>query len=679
MSLSDPITVLSGVGAKRAEGLEALGIKTVGDVLFYFPFRYDDLQERDLESAVDGEKITIKGTVVADPVVSRFGPRKTRVNIRLRVENVVVMVTFFNQPWLKDKFHADQQAAVYGKWEASRASMVGMRVLATQDEDSPSLAAIYPLSQSVHQKFLVGLIKEAFEKYGDQIESVVPAAIRTHFRLLEDKQLVAWMHFPETPQQAQLARRSAIFREFFLFEAKLQMIKHRDTAPAAGLSIPFDNERLKSFISTLSFELTNAQKRVVNEICADMRSERHMNRLLQGDVGSGKTIVAAICMYAAVTANFQAALMVPTEVLAEQHYQKLHKLFEPLPVHVSILTSSAKPAGRRAILADLASGETDIIIGTHALIQKDVNFANLGLAIIDEQHRFGVGQREILRSKGLKPDVLAMTATPIPRTLAITAYGEMDVSTIDELPAGRKPVQTTWVHKNEFGRVADQIKSEAHTGGQTFVITPLIAESEKVDLQNAESVFADLKQRLGANVSVALLHGQMKTEEKEDIMTAFSAGKIDVLVSTTVIEVGVDVPNATMMVILDADRFGLAQLHQLRGRVGRGSKAARCILVADPSTDTGISRMDVMTSTNDGFVVAQKDLELRGQGDIFGAKQSGMPDFRLGDPVGDFNILDAAQRSASELFTLDPDLNQADNQALRRALSATAVAAAGLN
>lgn len=679
MSLNDPVTVLGGVGAKRAEGLAALGIQTVGDLLFYFPMRYEDLQVRDLESALDGEKITIKGTVVAAPVVSRFGPRKTRVNIRLRVQHVVVMVTFFNQPWLVEKFEQDDQVAVYGKWDATRASLTGIRLLATQNEKSPSLAAIYPLNQQVHQKFLVGLIRSAFDLYGDEIVSVVPDDVRQRFKLLDDRTLVAWMHFPETGAQSQLARRSAIFREFFLFEAKLQLIKHRETSAAAGLMIPFDNQALRAFIGTLPFTLTRAQKRVVNEICADMRNEKHMNRLLQGDVGSGKTVVAAICLYAAMTARFQTALMVPTEVLAMQHMKKLTTLFAALPVRLACLTSSVKPAERQAILADLASGAIDLVIGTHALIQKDVDFANLGLVIIDEQHRFGVAQRQILRQKGLKPDVLAMTATPIPRTLAITAYGEMDVSTIDELPAGRQPVVTTWRHKNEMGHVIRDMQDAIAAGGQVFVITPLIAASEKMDLQNAETVYTDLQEKLGASARVALLHGQMRPDEKNTIMADFAAGQIQVLVSTTVIEVGVDVPNATMMVILDADRFGLAQLHQLRGRVGRGTKAAKCILVADPSTESGISRMTIMTETNDGFVVAQKDLELRGQGDIFGTSQAGMPDFRLGDPIGDFNILAAAQETASAIFRTDPTLIDPAHHALGAALARTAADAAGLN
>ncbi len=669
MPLTDAITALPGVGEKRAEGLAQLGITTVKDVLFYFPFRYDDLKERDLETAIDGEKLTIKGTVVAPPVVSRFGPRKTRVNIRVRVQHAIVMVTFFNQPWLRDKFHEDQEVAVYGKWDASRSSLSGMRVLATQDADSPALAAIYPLNKAVHQTFLMGLIKEAFTRYADQIRDVVPDEVRKHFKLLDDRTLVEWMHFPKTGAEAAAARRSAIFREFFLFESRLQSLKHHDAKPTNGLRIGFDNQRLRDFIATLPFELTTAQKRVVNEICADMRRETHMNRLLQGDVGSGKTIVAAICMYAAVTARFQAALMVPTEVLAEQHFAKLTTLFANLPVRVALLTSAATTAARRQILADLRGGDIDILVGTHALIQKDVDFSALGLAIIDEQHRFGVGQRDLLRDKGLKPDVLAMTATPIPRTLAITAYGEMDVSTIDELPAGRHEVRTEWLRKNQMGRAVDAIREAVAAGGQCFVITPLIAESEKMDLQNAEAVFADLQNQLGATTPVALLHGQMKQEEKADIMRAFAADETKVLVSTTVVEVGVDVPNATLMLILDADRFGLAQLHQLRGRVGRGKKAARCLLVADPKTEQGISRMEVMTETTDGFVVAQKDLELRGQGDIFGNKQSGMPDFRLGDPVTDFNVLEAAQQTATHLFTVDPELAAPQNQPLRTELA----------
>ncbi|WP_056956427.1 ATP-dependent DNA helicase RecG [Lacticaseibacillus pantheris] len=679
MPLSDAVGVLPGVGPKRVEALADLGIVTVNDLLFYFPFRYDDLQERDLATAVDGEKLTVKGTVVADPVIARFGPHKVRVTVRLQVDRTVILVSFFNQPWLKDRFHQGQEAAIYGKWNVGRNALSAMRLVATKDQDAPSMAAIYPLSQAVHQKFLVDTIKVAYEHYADEIKSVVPEQYRTRLQLLTDRELVRQMHFPANPAEAAAARRSAIFREFFLFEVQLQAIKQRDTAQVNGLRIPFDNHKVRAFIQTLPFELTAAQKRVVNEICADMLSTKHMNRLLQGDVGSGKTIVAAICMYAAVTAHFQAALMVPTEVLAEQHFAKLSQLFEPVHVSVALLTGATSAADRKVILERLRSGDLDIAIGTHALIQKGVDFNALGFAIIDEQHRFGVKQREVLRAKGLKPDVLSMTATPIPRTLAITAYGEMDVSTIDEMPAGRLPVRTLWLHKQQQGRAVRMVEEAVAAGGQAFVITPLIAESEAVDLKNAEAVYAEMQETFASKAAVALLHGRMKPDEKDAIMRDFASGQTAVLVSTTVIEVGVDVPNATMMMILDADRFGLAQLHQLRGRVGRGRKQATCILIADPKSDSGVSRMETMVDTNDGFKVAQRDLELRGQGDIFGAKQSGLPDFRLGDPVGDFNILDTANKVASTIFTDDPGLETPGNAVLSRYLNGRLAQAESLN
>ncbi|MFD1484364.1 ATP-dependent DNA helicase RecG [Lacticaseibacillus baoqingensis] len=665
MALTDPVSVLSGVGPKRQAALASLGLNTIGDLLFYFPFRYADLQVKDLATAADQEKLTVKGIVVADPVVTRFGPRKNRLNVRLQIDNMVVMVTFFNQPWLKDKFSQGVEAAIYGKWDAKRKTMTGMKVLATQTADEPSLAGVYPANKNIRQKTIADLVKEAYAREGQQIPEIVPAGLRQRYKLLTDQQIIHGMHWPKSGQEAHAARRSAIFREFFLFECQIQALRLDNDATQNGLAIPFDNQQLRALISTLPFALTAAQKRVVNEICADMRSPHHMNRLLQGDVGSGKTIVAAIVMYAAVTARYQAALMVPTEVLAEQHYAKLTKTFADFPVQIALLTGSTPTKARRETLAGLASGAIDIVIGTHALIQKGVDFAALGLAIIDEQHRFGVQQRKIIQEKGLKPDLLAMTATPIPRTLAITTYGEMDVSTIDELPAGRQPITTTWVRRNQLSGAFKRIHAELAAGHQVFAITPLIAESEKIDLQNAEQLYADMQATFGQEATVALLHGQMKPDEKEAIMRAFDAGETRILVSTTVVEVGVDVPNATVMLIMDADRFGLAQLHQLRGRVGRGQAAAYCILVADPKNEMGVERMQTMVTTNDGFKLAEKDLELRGSGDIFGDKQSGLPEFRVADPVTDFATLQAAQQSAAALFQADQTLSAAEFAPLR--------------
>lgn len=656
LQLTDSVTELTGVGPKRLTALGQLGIQNISDLLYYFPFRYEDLKVKDLAEAADQEKVTLKGTVVAEPVISHWGPGKTRLNVRILVEHDVVMVTFFNQPYLKDKFETGVDVAIYGKWDAKRHTLTGMKVLAVQSADNPSFAAIYSVNKSVQQGTLVKLIKEAYEKYQAVIPELIPEALRQQYKLVNEQALIAGMHFPETYPEAKQARRTAIFHEFFLYQLQLQSIKQSERHVANGLALHYQNAALKEFIQTLPFELTTAQKRVVNEICLDLKSPAHMNRLLQGDVGSGKTIVAAITMFAAVTAGYQAALMVPTEILAEQHYQKLKQLFAPMNVTVGLLTGSITAKERRPLLADIEDGRINIIVGTHALIQDAVNYQRLGFAVIDEQHRFGVNQRRILREKGLQPDVLAMTATPIPRTLAITAYGEMDVSTIDELPKGRIPIETSWVRSNQVEQALSFVGTQLAQHSQVFAITPLIAESEQMDLKNAEEIYAKLSERFAPDYQVALLHGKLKDDEKNRIMTAFSENQIQLLVSTTVVEVGVDVPNATVMLIFDADRFGLAQLHQLRGRVGRGKKQAYCLLVADPKNQQGIDRMTIMTETNDGFVVAQKDLELRGPGEVFGHQQSGVPTFKVGDPIADFASLQVAQQAVQKIFTTDSDL-----------------------
>lgn len=658
LSLTDSVTVLTGVGPKRLTALNQLGIATISDLLYYFPFRYEDLKVKDLSEAVDQEKVTLKGTVVADPVVSRWGPGKTRLNVRLLINHDVIMVTFFNQPYLKDKFEAGVDIAVYGKWDARRNSLTGMKVLAVQSADNPSFAAIYSTNKNVRQGTLVKLIREAFDNYRNVIPDLIPADIRERYKLVSEVELIAGMHFPESYPEAKQARRTAIFHEFFLYQLQLQAIKQADRHVENGLALPYQNTALKEFIKTLPFDLTDAQKRVVNEICLDLKAPAHMNRLLQGDVGSGKTIVAAIAMFAAVTAGFQAALMVPTEILAEQHYQSLKKLYAPMNVTVGLLTGSTTAKERRTLLADIESGRINIIVGTHALIQDAVVYHKLGFAVIDEQHRFGVNQRRVLREKGLQPDMLAMTATPIPRTLAITAYGEMDVSTIDELPKGRIPIETSWVRSNQVEQALSFVQKQLADNSQVFAITPLIAESEQMDLKNAEEIYATLAERFEPQYHVALLHGKLKDDEKNRIMTAFSNNEIQLLVSTTVVEVGVDVPNATVMMIFDADRFGLAQLHQLRGRVGRGKKKAYCLLIADPKNQQGVDRMTIMTETTNGFVVAQKDLELRGPGEVFGDRQSGLPVFKVGDPVADFASLQVAQQEVQKIFTVDPTFSQ---------------------
>lgn len=663
-----PISSLPGVGPKRLAAIESLGIKSIYDLLFYFPFRYEDMEVKELADAVDQEKILLKGVVASDPVVAHFGYRKNRLNVRILVENESIMVTFFNQPWLKDKFETGNEVAVYGKWNENRRALTGMKVIGDSHSEG-SIDSVYSVNKNIHQKTLINLIKQAFDKYHQEIITVITESVREKYKILNDEQIVKGMHFPENESESTIARRSAKFREFFLFECGIQSVKASDRDKNDGLSENFDREFIDQFLRTLPFELTQAQEKVVNEILADMKSSHHMNRLLQGDVGSGKTIVAVIAMLASVTAGFQAAIMAPTEILAQQHFNKISKLLTPLKLKVGILTGSQTKKEHDTIAANVSDGQINIIVGTHALIQDSVTFKKLGLIVIDEQHRFGVNQRKALREKGQNPDVLAMTATPIPRTLAITTYGDMDVSRIDELPSGRKKIETYWLRTQKVEQMYHFVEKELEDKSQVYVVTPLITESEKIDLKNAELIFDKFNELFAPKYNIGLLHGQMPNDEKEAVMDQFSHQKIDVLVSTTVIEVGVDVTNATVMVIYDANRFGLSQLHQLRGRVGRGDKQSYCILIADPKNDIAVERMKILTSTNDGFVLAEEDLKMRGSGDLLGSKQSGLPDFKVGNPIVDFNILETAQIEAEQLFKERNALEKPENKVLKLFLS----------
>ncbi|MBM6753337.1 ATP-dependent DNA helicase RecG [Lactobacillus alvi] len=661
-SLQDPVTTLKGVGQKRAEQLATLGIETIEDLLMHYPSRYDDFAPTNLETTVDKQKVTIHGTVVSEPVLSRFGYRKNRLSFRLQTGQQVVMVVFFNQPYFKERLTLNGDVTVLGTWNQGRQQVIGSKLLVVNPGEE-TIGTIYPANKHVRQTTIRQLIELAYTQYRNVIATLLPLKIRQRYQLLDRATMFQWVHFPKTSDQARQARRTAAYEEFYLFQLRLQSMRLA-RRKADGTQLLYNNDELRAFIRTIPFELTKAQKRVVNEICRDLRSPFQMNRLLQGDVGSGKTIVAAIAIYTTILTGYQAALMAPTEILAAQHAEKLAKVFENTPVNVALLTGSLTAKQHQALADQIAAGQCNLIIGTHALIQDQVEFANLGLAIIDEQHRFGVDQRKLLREKGDHPNILAMTATPIPRTLSITAYGEMDVSVIDELPAGRKTIKTTWLKSDQSEAALDFLRKQLAQGAQVYVVSPLIEESEKLDVQNATALYEQFADRFAPKYQVGLLHGRMTNDEKEAVMADFQAGKIQVLVATTVIEVGVDNPNATVMVIYDADRFGLAQLHQLRGRVGRGVRQSYCLLVADPKTPEGKKRMETMVETTDGFIVAQRDLELRGSGDVLGKKQSGMPDFKIGDPVGDLKMMQYARQDALDLLE-QPGWDQRDeNQPL---------------
>ncbi|MGT2798882.1 ATP-dependent DNA helicase RecG [Streptococcus intermedius] len=650
MNLHQPLTVLPGVGPKSAEKLSKLGIENLQDLLLYFPFRYEDFKSKNVLELEDGEKAVVSGVVVTPANVQYYGYKRNRLRFTIKQGEVALAVNFFNQPYLADKVALGSTIAIFGKWDKAKAGLTGMKILAQVEDD---LQPVYRVAQGISQASLVKVIKTAFDQGLDLLlEENIPQILLDHYQLLGRSQAVRAMHFPKNLAEYKQAVRRVKFEELFYFQMQLQVLKRESKDVSHGFAIPWRDDLLEKKLSLLPFELTDAQKQSLDDILQDMQAPIHMNRLLQGDVGSGKTVVACLAMYAAYSAGVQSALMVPTEILAEQHFASLTQLFPEL--RIILLTGGMKLVERKQALDAIKTGQVDMIVGTHALIQEGVSYHRLGLVIIDEQHRFGVEQRRVLREKGDNPDVLMMTATPIPRTLAITAFGDMDVSVIDQMPAGRKPIITRWVKHEQLNVVLNWLEKELQRGAQVYVISPLIEESEALDLKNAIALEEELKIYFGDKAQVALLHGKMKSDEKDAIMQSFKKGKIDILVSTTVIEVGVNVPNATVMLIMDADRFGLSQLHQLRGRVGRGDKQSYAVLVANPKTESGKKRMKIMTETTNGFVLAEEDLKMRGSGEIFGTRQSGLPEFQVADIVEDYPILEEARKVANQIVSI-PD------------------------
>ncbi len=646
--LKQSVTEIKGIGDETAQALNVMHIYNVQDLLFYFPYRYEDYRLRDLAEVKHDEKITIEGKVHSEPSLTYYGRKRSRLMLRILVDRYLISVVFFNQPYLKKKLAINETITVSGKWDAHRQTLTANE-LKTGSSQSQDFEPVYPIKGNMTVKGIRRCIHLAMAQFGNLVVETMPNTLRKKYKLAGIREALQTIHYPKSGEELKQARRRFIYEEFLLFQLKMQALRKKERENSKGISQEFSSEKVEQFIKTLPFPLTNAQNRVINEILSDLESPYRMNRLLQGDVGSGKTAVAAISLYATVTAGFQGALMVPTEILAEQHVQSLKQLFEPIGIRCELLTSSVKGKRRKEILSQLKLGDIQILIGTHALIQDEVEFQQLGLVITDEQHRFGVEQRRVLREKGESPDVLFMTATPIPRTLAITVFGEMDVSIIDEMPAGRKSIETYWVKPDMMDRVLAFMEKELRKGRQVYVICPLIEESDKLDVQNAIDVHSYLAHYFQNRFQIGLMHGRLHADEKDEVMKAFSENNYQMLVSTTVVEVGVNVPNATLMVIYDAERFGLSQLHQLRGRVGRGSEQSYCILLADPKSETGKERMKIMTETNDGFVLSERDLELRGPGDFFGRKQSGLPEFKMADMVHDFAALETARQDAAIL------------------------------
>jgi len=670
--LDAPVTKLPGVGPRHAQRLAKLSIRTVRDLLWHFPRRYEDYSAlKTIDRLKLGEECTIIGNIW-DVQTRKSRSGREMVQAIIGDSTGTIQATWFN-PYMIRQLKPGRTIVLSGKIDAYLGRLVltnpEWEPLDRQFIHTGRLVPIYSITQGMSARWLRRLIKQTVDAWTPHIQDYLPEAIRERQGLLPLGQALAQIHFPDSWDLLGQARRRLSFDEFFFIQIGMLRQRHQ-WQHRPGRPLPATPEMLERFRRALTFELTGAQERALREIMADMAKDRPMSRLLQGDVGSGKTVVAAAAMWVAVCNGAQAVLMAPTEILAEQHYRGLSRLFEQLelpegrPVRMALLTGSLPEGEKRRIHDAIAAGEIDIIIGTHALIQEAVRFAHLGLAIIDEQHRFGVAQRASLRQKGYNPHVLVMSATPIPRTLALTIYGDLDISVLDELPPGRQPVRTRWLRPVERERAYAFIRRQVEEGRQAFIICPLVEGSEDSDAKAAVEEHRRLQEEVFPDLRVGLLHGRMKGEEKDAVMQAFSRGELDILVATSVVEVGIDVPNATVIMIEGAERFGLAQLHQFRGRVGRGEHPSYCILLSDASSGDSVERLKAMEETQDGFVLAQKDLELRGPGDFFGTRQSGLPPLHLAQ-LSDVRTLEAAREEAKRLFEEDPELSRPEHRPLR--------------
>lgn len=650
--IMETVEEVKGIGPKTVALLKKIDINTVEDLVTHYPFRYDILKRTDLKIVPDGEKVVIDGKVESVPILLRFRGGLNKLNFRLVSSSGVVGVSIFNRAFLKPSLLIGTNVIVLGKFDRTKnvvtASDIKFGLLTNQEKIEP----VYHSTTGLTNKNLSTYINQALMQYGSEVPDYIPTYICDKYHFSNKKTALNILHNPPSIEKLKEAQIRLKYEELFAFMFKINYLREQNHQEKAGLARDIQKDDVQKFIDTLPFSLTGDQLKTVWEVVDDLNASKRMNRIIQGDVGSGKTIVSIIAMYANYLSGYQSALMAPTEILAKQHYDNVCNILKDTGIRVVLLTGSMTKKEKQVIYDQLESGEAFIAVGTHALIQDDVHYQNLGLVITDEQHRFGVNQRANLKNKGLRPDVLYMSATPIPRTYALTLYGDMDVSIIKEMPKGRKPVKTYVKSESEIKDVLTMMLEELKKGHQIYVIAPLIEESDNSDLTNVNELRDKFTLAFGSHFKIGLVHGKMGALQKETIMKEFQQNHIHILISTTVIEVGVDVPNATMMVIFDANRFGLSTLHQLRGRVGRGDAESTCVLISNSDT----KRLQIMEETSDGFVIAEEDFKLRGHGDLFGTKQSGDMAFKIANVKSDYKILVQARDDSRE-YLLNKDFD----------------------
>lgn len=668
MDLRESVTSLKGVGPKKAEALKKLGISTMEDLVFFLPRSYEDRRNRvDISDAAEDQNSVVTGEVKL-VVNDRYrGGRKQMLRLLVEDGTGSMEVVFFNAKYLQHSFRTGRKYTFFGKVTRNFGKMQMIHPeFSDADGMEDGILPVYPLTKGISQREMrtwQKLLKRAYS----MAEDILSSEVVERNRLCSLSYALENVHFPQEKQKLLEAKYRLIFDELLILQTGLFMARQNVTDGRNGIAFSPEADTGR-YIESLPYPLTGAQQRCVEEIERDLESSTAMNRLVQGDVGCGKTAVAEIAMYKAVKSGYQAVLMAPTEILAAQHFDGISRAFEAHGIRTAFLTGSLKAAQKREVLEQIATGEAQVIIGTHAVIQPDVDFSRLGLVITDEQHRFGVRQRVKLREKGENPNVLVMTATPIPRTLSVILYGDLDVSIIDELPPGRQQTVTRCLKSEKRGECYDFVEQQLKQGRQAYVVTPLIEESETLDAKSAEQVAAELKKRF-RGYSVELIHGAMSQDEKDRIMESFSRGETDVLVATVVIEVGINVPNATVIVIENSERFGLAQLHQLRGRVGRGSHRSYSFLILDGGSEIAEKRGQIMEASSDGFFIAEEDLKLRGPGEIFGTRQHGLPDLAITDLSKHMKILEQAKEEAKAMLADDPALDAPEHSALRRRIT----------